>query len=97
MPKKKKNKNCQAESIKGLVKPKKDIQSEKPAISSRNKKPMYADKNCQVDKNSVMQSVTKEENTDVQLPQLSRLCRDKNCQSTRCYKNMSPRRPTQSK
>ena len=26
MPKKKKNKNCQAESIKGLVKPKKDMQ-----------------------------------------------------------------------
>ena len=38
MPKKKKNKNCQAESIKCSVKPKKDMQSEKPAISSRNKK-----------------------------------------------------------
>ena len=55
----KKNKNCQAESMKGSVKPKKDMQSEKPAISSGNKMPMYPDKNCQADKNSVMQSVTK--------------------------------------
>ena len=47
MPKKQKNKNCQAESIRGSVKPRKDIQSEKPAINSRNKKPMYCDKNCQ--------------------------------------------------
>ena len=38
MPRKKKNKNCQAESIKGTVKPKDDMWSEKPAISSRNKK-----------------------------------------------------------
>ena len=68
MPKKKKNKNCQSESIKGSVKPKKD-----------------------------MWSVTKEENTDVWLPKPARLCRDKNCKSTRCYKQMSPRRPTQSK
>ena len=61
MPKKKKNKNCQAESIKGSVKPKKDMWAEEPAISSRNKKPIYPDKNCQADKNSVMWSVTKEE------------------------------------
>ena len=64
--------------------------SEKPAISARNKKPMYPDKNCQADKNSVMWSVTKEENIDVWLPKPTRLCRDKNCQSTRCYKNISP-------
>ena len=74
-------------------KPTIDIQSEKPAISSRNKKPMYPDKNCQADKNDVMWPVTKEENTDVWLPKPARLCRDKNCPSTRCYKNMSPRRP----
>ena len=97
MPKKKKNKNCQAEHIKDSLKPKKNMWSEKPAISSRNKKPMYPDKNCQADKNDDMWSVTKEENTDVQLPIPARLCRDKNCQSTRCYKNMSPRRPIQSK
>ena len=79
------------------MKPKKDMWPEKLAINSRNKKPMYPDKNCQADKNSVMQSVTKEENTDVWLPKPARLCRDKNCQSMRCYKNMSPRRPIQSK
>ena len=56
---------------------------------------MYPDKNCQADKNNIMWLVTKEENTDVQLYKPARLCRDKNCQSTRCY--MSPRRPIQSK
>ena len=59
---------------------------------------MWPDKNCQADKNDVMQSVTKEEeNTNMQLPKPARLCRDKNCQSTRCYRNMSPRRPIHSK
>ena len=38
MPKKQRNKSCQAES---------NMCSEKPAINSRNKKPMYSDKNCQ--------------------------------------------------
>ena len=99
MPKKKKNKNCQAESNKGSAKPKKDMQPETPAIHSRNKKLMYSDKNCEETKKpkkpkSVMQSVTKEENTeDVQLPKPEGLCRDKNCQSTRCYKHISSRRP----
>ena len=95
MLKKQNNKNCPAESIKGSVKPKKDMQSEKPSINSRNKKPLYSGKNCQEDKNSVMQSVTKEENIDVQLsqPAIKSICSDKNCQSTRCYKNISPRRP----
>ena len=115
MSKKQKNKKCQAESIRGPVKPKKDMQSEKPAMKSRYKKSIGSnknckaticensdsksqdsrsyDKNCQDDKNSFMWSVTKEENTDVQLPKPARLFSDKNCQSTRCYKNMSPRRP----
>ena len=50
--------------------------------------PRSYDKNCQTDKNSVMQSVTKEENTDVQVPKpaIKSICRDKNCQSTRCYR-----------
>ena len=50
-------------------------------------------RNVKADKNSVMQSVTKEENTDVQVPKpaIKSICRDKNCQSTRCYR--SPRRP----
>ena len=53
-------------------------------------------KKCEADKNNVKQSVTKEENTeDMQLPKPARLCRDKNCQSPRCYKNISPRRPIQ--
>ena len=74
--------------------------SEKPTINSRNKKPMYSDKNCQEIKRprkpkNVMPLVTKEENTDVQLLKPARLCIDKNCQSTRCYKHMSPRRPMQ--
>ena len=54
-----------------------------------------SDKNCQENirprkPRSHMQSVTN--NTDVQLPkptvpyEYSRLCKDKNCQSTRCYK-----------
>ena len=47
MPKKKKNKNCQAEKYVHMQpkKPATDMQSEKPALSSRNKKPMYPDKN----------------------------------------------------
>ena len=57
---------------------------------------LYSDKNCQEIKRpkkpkSIMQPMTKEENVDVQLPKQARLCRDMNCQSTRCYKQMSPR------
>ena len=46
------------------------------------------DKSCQEDKNSVMCSVTKEENIGVWLPQpaIKSIYSDKNCQSTRCYK-----------
>ena len=45
------NKNCQAENIKGPVKPKKDIQSEKPAIEAKKTdQPTYKkvskNKNC---------------------------------------------------
>ena len=104
MPKKKRNKNCQAEKYVQMwpKKPATDMQSQKPAISSRNKKPMYSDKNCQEIKRpkkpkSVLQSVTKEENTDVWLHKPVRLCRDKNCQSTQCYKYMGPRKPIQNK
>ena len=84
MPRKQRNKSCQAES---------NMCSKKPEIKSRNKMPMGSnknckaiicensdyksqiprsyDKNCQADKTSVMWSVTKEENTDVQLTQTS--------------------------
>ena len=84
MPRKQRNKSCQAES---------NMCSKKPEIKSRNKKPMGSNKNCQADKNSVMWSVTKEENTDLRVPKpaIKSICRDKNCQSTRCYR--SPRRP----
>ena len=83
MPKKQRNKSCQAES---------NMCSKKLEIKSRNKKPMGSNKNCQADKNKVMRSVTKEENTNVWLPKpaIKSICRDKNCQSTRCYR--SPRR-----
>ena len=73
MPKQKRNKNCQAEKYVHMQpkKPATDMQSEKPAISSGNNKPMYSDKNCQEIKrpkkpNSVVRSVTKEENIGVQ-------------------------------
>ena len=65
----------------------------KSNIKKKEVKFPYSDKNSEADKYSVMQSVTKEENTDVWLTKAGRLCSDKNCQSTRCYKNMSPRRP----
>ena len=104
MPKQKRNKNTQAGKYVQMwpKKPATDMQAEEPAINSRNRKPMYPDKNCQAQNirrpmkaKNVMQSVTKEENIEVWLPKPARLCRDKNCQSTRCYKNMSPRRPIQ--
>ena len=50
---------------------------------------MYSDKNCQEDTNSVMWSVTNTEDRWSAKPEIRRLCRDKNCQSTRCFKNMS--------
>ena len=97
MPKKQRNKSCQAES---------NVCSKKPEMKSRNKKSVGTDKSCtnticenidsksqvakksdknkQADKNRVMQSVTTEENTDVQLPKPARLRGEKNCQSTRC-------------
>ena len=90
MPKKQRNKSCQAESNMCSKKSKSQVQRS-------------YDKNCQAEKhvhmqpkkpNKVMRSVTKDENTDVQLtkPAIRRLCRDKNCQSTRCHGNKSPRR-----
>ena len=55
------------------------------------RKTVCSDKNSQENENNVMWSVTKK--TDVQLPKpvIRRLCKDKNYQSTRCYK--SPMRP----
>ena len=63
--------------------------------STKVDKLLCSDKNCQEIKRprkpkSVMQSVTNTE--DVQLLKPAGLCSDKHCQSTRCYKNMSPRR-----
>ena len=55
-----------------------------------------SDKNCQENENNDMQSVTKK--IDVWLPKpttITILCKDKNCQSTRCYK--SPMRPMHEK
>ena len=58
------------------------------------RKSVCSDKNCQENENNVMQSVTKK--MDVWLPkpvpyEYRRLCKDKKCQSSRCYK--SPVRP----
>ena len=100
MPRKQKNKNCQAEYVhKRPKKPAIDVQSErstmlmqhnkvkKPNIEKREDKFLCYDKNCQETKRpkkpkSVMWSVTKEENTDVWLPQpaIKSICRDKTCQ-----------------
>ena len=99
MPKKQKNKNCQAENVNMQpVKPQIDVQVKKHIPLHKENKLLCYDKNCQEIKRprkprSVMQSVTKEENTDMWLPQPARLCSDKNCQSTRCYKNTCTRRP----
>ena len=89
------------------VKPKMDMQLQKPIMNSNNKKlvGLAKDKNCQAtvkmcsdkkcQENINMQSVTN--TNDMQLPkpavpyEYRRLCKDKNCQSTRCYK--SPVRP----
>ena len=87
------NKSCQAES---------NMCSKKPEISSRNKKPMYSDKNCQAESirrprkpTGVMWSVTNTEDRQSAKPEIKRMCTDKNCQSTRCYsfKEKSQRRP----
>ena len=118
------DKKCQEKIDIWPVKPQMNVQSEKPAMKSSNKKSIGLNKNCKAtvsskkqrkceyddfqsqsakcsDKNcqenkrpkksrSHMQSVTK--NTDVQLPKptvpyaYSRLCKDRNCQSARCYK-----------
>ena len=85
MPKQKRNKNCQAEKYVHMwpKKPATDVQSERSAMLIQHNKVRKP--------KSLMQSMTKEENTDVQLPKPARLCRDKNCQSTRFYR--SPRRP----
>ena len=66
-------------------KPATDVQPERSAMLIQHNK---------VKKSTIKK---KEENIDLWLPKPARLCRDKNCQSTRCYKNMSPRRPIQSK
>ena len=81
MLKKQRNKSCQAES---------NMHSKK----SKSQAQRSYDKNCQADRNNVKRSVTKKENTDVRLtkPAIRRICRDKNCQSTRCYQNISPKR-----
>ena len=87
MPKKQRNKSCQAES---------NMCSKK----SKNQVQRSYDKNCQAEKyvhmqpkkpNNVMRSVTNTEDRHSAKLQIRRLCRDKNCQSTRCYR--SPRRP----
>ena len=105
MPKKQKNKNCQAENVNMWpVKPQIDVQLKKHIPLHKENKLLCHDKNCQEIKRPrkptcVMQSVTKEENTDVWLSQtaMKSMCSDKNCQSTRCYRNMSQRRPMHDK
>ena len=82
----------------GLIHPHRnldEVPEEGSLIYSRADMPKgNKNKNCQEIKRprkpkSNMWSVTNTE--DVWLPKPARLCRDKNCQSTRCYKNISPR------
>ena len=84
MPKKQRNRSCQAENNMCSKKPKSQIQRS-------------YDKNCQADKSNVMWSVTNTEDMRLTKPAIRRLCRDKNCQSTRCYNNRGPRRTTDDK
>ena len=107
MPKKQKNKNCQAEKCVYMwpKKPATDVQSQRSTMLIQQNKVQKSniekkedDKNCQEIKRprkprNVMQSVTKEMHMRLAKPEIRRLCSDKNCHSTRCYKNMSPRRP----
>ena len=106
----------------GQRSPKKDRQSEKPAMKSSNKKSVgvsknykatmwentdsksqstveyvCSDKNCQEKENNAMWSVTKETVMWLPKPAIRRLVRDKHCQSTRCFKAKSPRRPMYAK
>ena len=59
--------------------------------STKEDKLLCYDKNYQAEGQGsqivLCSTVTKEENTNVQLPQqaIKRICSDKNCQSTRCY------------
>ena len=94
MPKKKKNKHCEAEKYV-------HIWPKKPATDVQLKKhmPLHKEQKYEHGDFSISQS-TKDENTEDRWSaksEIRRLCKDKNCQSTRCYKNMSPRRPIQSK
>ena len=100
------------------VKPQMDVQSEKPAMKSSNKKSIGLNKNCETtmshkkqkkcgyedseshiqrnsdkncQENNVMWSVTNETDMGLPKPGSRRLCSDKKCQSTRCYR--SPIRP----
>ena len=118
MPRKQKNKNCQAKNVNMWpLKPQTDMRLEKNiplhkekkyeydefrSQSTKEDKLLYYDKKCQETKRSkkpksVMQSVTNTEDRWPAKHEIRRLCKDKNCQSTRCYKNMSPRRPMQNK
>ena len=86
-------------------KPATDVQSERSAmliqhnnIQKSNIQKKEDDKNCQEiirpkKPRNVMWSVIKEVHMWLAKPEIRRLCNDKNCQSTRRYKNRSPRRP----
>ena len=83
-------KSTQCSDKKSVIK-NKDVQSREPV--TERKSSLCRDKNCQSPQfvrpkkpRSHMWSVTKK--TDVQLPKpaIRRLCNEKNCQSTRCYK-----------
>ena len=79
-----KDKNCQAKIYYTKQKKCKNIDSKSQI--ARN-----YDKNCQENKNNVMQSVTNKDYVQFTKPavpyEYRGLCKDKNCQSTRCYKS----------
>ena len=89
-----KDKNCQA-----TICDKKQKKCDYDEFKSQSSR--CSDKNCQENENINMHSVlvTNTEIMNMQLPKpaMRRLCSDKKCQSTRCYKKQSPMRPMHDK
>ena len=79
------------------VKSAKDRQTNRPAVPIQMSKqqimPQEDDKNCQGNQNINMWPVKPEMDMWLPKPAITRLCSDKNCQSTRCFKKRCPVRP----
>ena len=74
------NKNCKA-----TVSCKKQKKCEYDDFQSQSAK--CSGTNCQEKESGIMQPVTKKSVVWLPKPGIRRLCKDKNCQSARCYKS----------